>query len=248
MTLEISREELKEEIESSINVIKQTKSRWGRIIPKRIPSAYYRLGLYSRGIAVYNLLLGNKKEALEWFRKSAKYFIKSVEQGRDKYKKWEGEAGSCSDAFYMSILSRDRELLKKAMELTFDIHPDYPNRFPDPAGGYYCLMALSKKLVGDVESAKHFIEKAKTARKHKGFEDFENGQILFIEGIIREDEKLCLQGAKKLSEYHSKKPQSMADDKLVNIRLTALLLIAKRRNIDLKLDNEYIPKTLLEDD
>jgi hypothetical protein len=98
----LSREEIEKRIKRRLDTQDHTLSRWDTFKPERYPIVFYGLGSDARGLAIYNLLLGNKGVALEWFTKAATFFRDSLSSYRVVSGSWESEAGSCNDFWLFS--------------------------------------------------------------------------------------------------------------------------------------------------
>jgi tetratricopeptide (TPR) repeat protein len=247
-----SRSEIEKFIAQDMQTIQSTLDRWNAIIPEKKPAANFRLGLCSRGIAIYNLLLGNKKEALKWFEKAAEYYDKRAFYSRnpppevDKFGARglaEYEASARLEALDASIFSRNPDLVIKMARRALSISEQYPLEYPDFAPTYYHLMTLAHIILGGKNEAKKFNEKLKE------FKSFKTA-YLFGKGMIDSDIKLVEEAIKKRLEEHKKKygKNPKMDDELVSISATRFLLLAKDEGMNLwiEIESEYIPRIIFE--
>jgi tetratricopeptide (TPR) repeat protein len=248
----LSKEELTERINDRLKTIKMYEDIWDKIVPSQIPSTYFSMGLRARGIAIYNLLLGNKKEALKWFEKAAEYYDKRAFYSRnpppevDKFGARglaEYEASARLEALDASIFSRNPDLVIKMARRALSISEQYPLEYPDFAPTYYHLMTLAHIILGGKNEAKKFNEKLKE------FKSFKTA-YLFGKGMIDSDIKLVEEAIKKRLEEHKKKygKNPKMDDELVSISATRFLLLAKDEGMNLWIDieSEYIPRIIFE--
>ena len=228
----IDTDDLMNEIEYKKKRITKDIAMWDQIIPEQIPSAYYSMSSSSRGIAIYTLLLGNKEEAFNWFEKAAEYLEEHIVHQRFLTGTWEGESGSCTDFLYMAILSGNDKLIVKAVKMAQEIDGKYPVKFPDPAQNYYYLLALSNTLSRDEKNAESLLEKI-DVKCHKGYEDYFNGLKEAVKGLLKNNVKLVLDGITQILTFHTRKygKKAVTDDELVCIQATALLILAKNREI-----------------
>ena len=119
-------------IERSKHYIEMCLKEWGTTSSDKVPPRiYYSLASDTRTIAVYTTLLGDKEEAIKWFKLSSDYFNKQVESQRIQAGdcSYESEAAICKDAFNMAIISGDCELINKSIELSINICKEYQKSF-----------------------------------------------------------------------------------------------------------------------
>lgn len=199
------------------------------------------------------MLLGNKEDAFNWFEKTADYLEEYIVHQRSFIGSWEGESGRCTDFLYMAILSGNDKLIDEAVKRAQEIDEKFPVKFLDPAQNYYYLLALSNTLSREKMKAESLLEKI-DVKYHKGYEDYFSGLIESVEGLLKNDVKLVLNGITQILTFHTRKygKKPVTDDELVCIQATALLILAKNQGIEVmpadieEKYRKYIPWILLD--
>ena len=202
------------------------KTIWDQIIPEKIGSTYYGMGLESRGIAIYTLLLGNKEESLKWFEQAAKYYTKSRTKGRD------GEVQMLMWTILTSTLSRNKDLMKRSAQIFDDLEYKTPSYF------YHFVSCLSNLILGNEESALVAAERLGELEptnysKLKYYKGLGNT----CKGIVKKDSSLLTFGLTNILKRHKTLIPHLGetmDDALVCIPATALLILAKNKGIEIK--------------
>lgn len=242
--MEITVDELEKKIERNIRRLDRDKAMWDQIIPEQIPSTYFGMGLESRGIAIYNLLLGNKNEALSWFEQAAKYYAKSRIKGRD------GEVQMLMWTILTSILSGNRDLMKEHAQIFDDLEYKTPSYF------YYFVSCLSNSILGNEESVLTATEKLdKLEPTNYSKLKYYKGLGKTCKGIAMKDSSLVTSGLIDILKRHKSLIPSLGktmDDALVCIPATSLIILAKNQGIGIKPDSvnekyrDYIPWVLFD--
>lgn len=214
-------EEFVKEIEYSKNRIKKYEEMWDRIVPEQITSTYFSMGLNARHIAIYNLLLGNKEEAIKWFEKAAEYYSKSRVKGRD------GEVQIVMWSLLTSLLSKNKDLMDKSAKIIDDLDHRTPSYF------YHFVSCLANLIIGNEDIA------LKNAEKLEELEPTNYSKLKYYRGlgktcrgIIKKDSNLVKSGLTDILRRHKSLVPSLGktmDDALVCIPATGLLLLAKIR-------------------
>ena len=233
--MKISEEEFRKRIERNLRRLNRDKAMWDKIVPEQIPSTYYGMGIDSRGIAIYTLLLGNKNEVLNWFEKAAKYLEEYIVHQRFLTGSWEGESGRCTDFLEVAILSGNDKLIVEAVKRAQEIDEKFPQRYPAPAQNYYYLLALSNTLSREKMKAESLLEKI-DVKRNKIYEDYFNGLKESVKGLLKNDVKFVLDGITQILTFHTRKygKNPVTDDEFVCIPATALLILAKNKGFEIK--------------
>ena len=241
-----------EYLERSKHNIERSLNNLGKVPPERLRIIYFDLGLDSETIAVHSILLGDRDEALKWFRKSSEYYFLQVESQRSLKGtcSWEGEMGECKNAFYMAVLSGDRELIKRCVGQSLGICAEYPEKYPDLANSYFYLVAFTRYLNGELELAREALDGIRVDDK-KNIELY-NGLKDGLRGLIACDHQRLVSGLNKILIFHAKSVNSKMPYHLISIDATVLTKIAREKEIIVKPDDtdkdlgKYIPWNLFE--
>lgn len=241
--MEISGDELKRKIERNLKSIEMYKSIWNQIVPEKIPSTYFGMGLEARGIAIYSLLLGNKEDAREWFEKAAEYYSKSRVKGKD------GEVQMLMWSLLTSILSKNKDLMDKSAKIIDDLDYRTPSYF------YHFVSCLSNLILGNKDSVLIDAEKLEELEPANYSKlKYYKGLGKTCKGIAMNDTGLIKQGLADILQRHKTLVPSLGktmDDALICIPATALLLLSKNKGIEIMPEvimveqRGYIPWMLL---
>lgn len=244
--IEVSEDELKKRIERNFRRLERDKTIWDQIIPDKIPIAYYDMGLLSRGIAIYSLLLGKEEDALKWFEKAAEYYLIRIEKGKELKSVYQGnEPGVFLDALYMSVLSGNINLSAKIASGMLAMNSDFPEKFPDAAKSYCYVKSLAGLILNKPEVVVNSLKALVEANEKEKSEFFE-GASKFIDGMITRNAELVNKGIEKVIKAHEKifKKDPLTDDELVSISGTVMYLMAKKKNLEPAVKSKYIPDAL----
>ena len=222
----------------------------GNVPPERLPIIYSGAGLDAETIAVHALLLGNRDEALKWFRKSSESYYLQAESQRSLTGtcSWEGEMGRCEVAFDMAVLSGDHELINKCIRQSLGICAEYPEKYPDFANSYFYLVAFTRYLNDELELARDALYKIRIVNKKHT--DLCNGRRVGLLGLIACDRQGLVSGLNKILTFHAKSVNSKMPYHLISIDATVLIKIAREKDIIVKPEDinkgleKYVPWNL----
>ncbi|MBD3304109.1 hypothetical protein GF343_03115 [Candidatus Woesearchaeota archaeon] len=244
----INQKELQENIKKSKKLLDMFKDKWNTIPEDRRAATYYTLGAECKRIAIAQLLLKNKKESMNWFKKAAEYFMKSEVMKEEKPILY-------LEILNTAIISKDQKLITKAKEFVSDISAEFPENHKNWAYLYYYLILLldilNKKdiqIAKTIAKLKELEEKTRIERAHKGM-------AKTAEGILTKNEAVFTEGINKILRSHKKtKPFSKTNsDDAICLTATILLILAKQRKIQVKKeklteDKQYIANSMLENE
>jgi hypothetical protein len=254
---EISNEEwIKERIDSEKFMIKSRLDRWDKIIPDQIPTAYFGIGLFAKSIALYTLLLGDREESIRWFKKSAENFEKCVMERRARWGTGtlENEAGNCHDLLNSAVLSGDKSVMESAARTSLAISEKFPGKHRGSATHYYYDKTLGHIILGEDDKALEIVDKV-NYRASRPFKDLFDGLRLCLEGTIKDDRGMVVEGLNLVLKFHyrkyGKKDPGPADE-ILCVQATVQIKFASMRGMKIKpedLEEKYrkhIPWNLFE--
>lgn len=252
----IPRDKIKVAIDHSMEVIDETLNDWNNIAPEQIPSAYFHLGLYSRNMAIYSLLLEDRDKALAWFKKSSEYHLTSLKGDRARYGTgtWGDEAGVCNVLLNSAVLSGDMVVMEEAARATLAMDDVFPVKHTNNASYFFYVKALGYILVGDDGKAAGIVDMV-YAKSYSPFKDFFDGLGKCLQGNMTGDRDMVLAGLILVLKYHDKKygmKKGTVADELICVPATVQVKLARMKGITIKADDieeayrRYIPWILLE--
>lgn len=232
----ISEERIEEEIDRSRSVLDATVREWSRIPPQRKP--YRRLGDCARQLGVYHVLLGQYGEARHQFGEAARAYLEARKQAIGQV----DEVVMLLWTLLSAVLSGEDERRRQAAESAAVVDNQEPEYFYNFDA---CLSHLIRGKDDQALTAANFLS---------GFErqeaqrlDYYNGLGLAARGIVTDNPEVLTAGLREMLQTHEilrRRFGEDADDALVCIPATALLVLASERGIDvsaLPVGSEYIP-------
>ena len=232
----INPKDLMNEIEYKKRRIAKDKAMWDKIIPEQIPTAYFGMGLESRGIAIYTLVLGNKEEALNWFEQAVEYYLNTIEKDIELKGLYRvNESSNYLNAFYMSVFSDNTDLIVKVAKRILGMPTNFPKEFPNVAINFYYAMSLGSLILDKSSHVSDFLRELVEVNKTKK-SDFFEGASEFIKGMHTGNAHAVKEGINKVLEVHEKRITKgpLTDDELVCISGSVFLLMAKNKGIEIK--------------
>ncbi|MFC7046967.1 Imm49 family immunity protein [Halobacteriaceae archaeon GCM10025711] len=228
----LTQDELQEGIERAHEIIDATLDRWDRIPPDRKP--YYRLAIQARIIGLYRSVLGDREAAFEWLGKSAEWYLDSYGPGK---------AAMLVRAQLTAVLARDDALMAKAAEMAHEAESGEPTYFDGVAT---CLSSLIR---GDDEATLRHAD-ALTDLESTAFQDVDyyDGLGTCCRAIATGDESLLETALETVLERHETLIPKLGDrthDAQVCIPAAAIVVLARQRGLDVDVESEYLPETLI---
>jgi len=250
-------EEEKKDIEIMIKCgkedIEMLTRDWNKIAIERLASVYEMLGDACKEIGVGTLLSGNKKEALEWFKKSVEYYKKAIENGDKTGHRYQYEF-TYGWLIESALLTQDEKIIKEIAQHMCDVEETVVNNIMKIKDGrlrrfpmllYHIAFILPNLIVGNDDKTKehlNYFEKRKTLLSD------EYPITDAVKGILERDPKLIKEGIDKILKRHSRIKRALpSSDRLLCIPAVCKLTIAKLKGIDINdifIENKYIPKIL----
>lgn len=232
----LSDERIEEEIDRSRSLLDATVREWPRIPAQRKP--YRRLGDCARQLGVYHVLLEEYGEARHQFAEASRAYLEARKQSRGQV----DEVVMLLWTLLSAVLSGEEERRQAAAESAAIVDNESPEYFYNFDA---CLSHLLRGKDDQALTAANFLS---------GFErqeaqrlDYYNGLGVAARGIVTDDPEVLTAGLREMLQTHEvlrRRFGEDADDALVCIPATALLVLASERGIevtDLPVESEYIP-------
>lgn len=210
----------------------------------------------AQNIAVCHSLLRNLEETNNWYAIASKHCLRR----REAYKRhaitefnqshWEDEPLDVLDALYYSLLSNDEETIQQAADAAQNIYSDYESEYPDVLYQYYLVKTIAAIINNESqEIQRDYIDKIRTHSESASEElqNYFNAFATTLQGIAEQDMGKFKQGIELTLEEHKKnisgEPEGPSE--WIDYRSTALVILAQRNNIQVKITNEYIPDSII---
>ncbi len=253
MTLPKSNE-LKDRMKDYKESIDHILEIWGSLPPEKIPINYYSLATEARKVAIFSFLLGDKADALEWFKKSSDFFICNVDSERRRVGLCVSatESGRCFDALNMAVLSGDASLVEKSIKHSLEICMEFPQKYKFAAEGYYIHMALTFYLAGKKNEALGYLD-LMNPNRWRGNKGYFCGLKTALAGLANGDKSETINGLNMLLKDHTKNnKEPLSPEEILSIPATVLVKIAIENGIKITPEDidsklvKYIPWNLFE--
>ena len=235
-----SRDEwLKEKIKCYHDEKTKDLGQWDRYPPEKKP--YFSLAILSHTVALFSLLLGEREEAIRQFRQAAEYYDLEIKQGSANMTSWgtpSGHAGTCMNLLNYAILSMDKSTIGNAANTAITIDDAFPKKHRGFALWYYYDRTLAYLLLGEKERALEIVDKVNF--KPGKLKDLFTGYRLSLEGILRNDRALLLQGLDQLLKYHYWRYRGLVTgpgDELLCVGAMAQIQTARMNGISITQDD-----------
>lgn len=250
----------KKEIEELIAMrredMENIKGYWNEIPLEGLSGVYYDLADNSEEIGIFNILLGNKQEALDWFKKANDYYKKEIEN-MDKAEPGINYALAYRNLIYSAILTQDEKIIKDTAQYMCNVENEIFNRIMKQRAKKYPMLIyhqgfiLANLIVGNDDKVKYHLSAFKRNYKRP----LKDGYLITdaVGGILEKNPKLTKEGIEKILKRHNrliKRPVLSEEEKLVCIPAIRMLILAKFKGMninDVYIESKYIPKFLFEE-
>ena len=202
-----------------------------KVPPDNFYLAYSILGDNYRYAALYLLLLGDKREALTWFKKSTEYLKKSYLDRRSRQGLSESDSGVCVSLQTSSVLSSDKDIMLDVAKICLSLDKSYPEKYRALKSQYYYNRATSLIILGEDEKAKQIVDKI---GGNRSFRKYHNGLRQCLEGILDLNKALVLDGLNLVLEDHDdefKNVEVGPPYEMICVPATMLIKLAETRGI-----------------
>ena len=244
-------------IDNHTNSIERSKNRLeGDKIPDRnIPTIYWNLGRKYRIVGCLYIPEGNIDVAREKFLQSAKYFTTAEKKARDRppyANQFRRIPFTLAEGIYSAALAGDQTYQQSLADRIIELQSDQLNPEDDidpddfDKDKYYLAQCLGQAVSGSV--SQQSLNKLSRINQNKSTYTslYGRGIIKFAEGIQNKEVALIRDGIKSLIEYHE---QDLNDENIVELIMapeaTAIYIIARQKNYDVEINNEFIPNRLV---
>ncbi len=251
----MEKKKIESEIADEKEDIENIKGYWNEIPPEGLSGVYSDLAGDSETIGIYNIILGNKQEALNWFKQATDYHKKEKENA-DKAKPEINYELSYKEFIYSAILTQDEKIIKDTAQHMCDMEDAILNKIIKGKTKTKLAMLLYRHgfilanlIVGNYSKTKEHLDAFE--RHHKTLIPEEYPITDAVKGILEKNPKLTKDGINKILKRHigltrGSLPQ---EQKLVCIPIVCMLTLAKLKGMNIKdiyIESKYIPKILFE--
>lgn len=241
--LRSDREFTKELIADSEADLKQ-----GKIPRNRVHLVQNSLGGDYRDLGIIASLLNEEVKAREQFAEATGHYLSGVRTARERQDEIsrgnrESEPTILLKALYCGILSNDDELLTEAANETLAMDSAYVTEFPETVYKYHAAKALASVAL-DAEEARTHIDSLRDSldglRPELG--QFFRAIATVADGIVGTDGETVAEGVQQLLDHHTStfgsEPTTIGQ--AISVPATALLSLARRKGIDVTVENEHL--------
>jgi hypothetical protein len=204
-------------------------------------------------IGLYELLLGDVPAATERFEESTRRFLlkyehkKRAELEENGQQGWQTQASILQRLLYSAMLSRNDALAADAAKNADDLVA-YLHRFPEKEYRYHytrALASVASQSPDERDRVDAFRESLDDVKPD--FLPYFGSIATALDGVVEDDADLVVDGLEAFLERHDEKaseePEKLSDH--VAKRATALVLLAKRRGLDIEIESRYVPDCVL---
>lgn len=244
----VTNEQLEKWIKEEKEEIDEVKGYWNEIIPEEIPGTYFDFAMKSRAIAIYNLCLGNKQNALKWFKESVRYCKKMIEY-KNKNNKF--DITSYRDLIFSVILTQDKGTIKKEADEMCNVEEKIKKdvKYKDDLFLYYYIFVLANLITEHSDKTRELLSRLDKYKKLP-YQSYPINDA--VKGILQKDTELVKKGINNMLKRHAGlvRAQSITTpERLVCIPVVCMLILAKLKGMNIKdiyIESKYIPKILFE--
>ena len=252
----VSEELVKERIERFERSIKKAELQLQtqELDEESVSRVYSSIGGNIENIGLYKLLLGDVTAATKKFEEATRRYLleyehkKNYENEKNGQSYWLTQTSNLERLLYGVLLTRNQELIDEAAEKVRDLDADYNSQFPEGVHRYFHVKALAA-VATNAEVQQEYVEEFR-----KSFTDEDPSHQRYfgaiasvLEGIVQTDEKLVHDGLEVLIDHYDEdanaEPKGLSDR--VSKRITALVMLAQQRGMNLDIESRYVPDSIL---
>lgn len=208
------------------------------------------MGRQSQTIGLYRLNLGECDGAISEFERSVGWYSKTLQEFRTRRDSLgESEANNVLDLLYSALLSGDTELGHNAAEMALEVPGEFVDRFPTIYRFYY-MKSLAASIL-NTDDRQEYLDSLE-----ESLVDTSDTQHTFFEalwtalsGLEKADEDRFSTGVEQLLDWHHQQVdlENKTDAKdLVCRQGAALIVLARRKGVNVRVDSEYLPECVYE--
>lgn len=226
----------------------------GTVQKNKLTSAHRMVGHDSRAAAVYYLVLDECEEATHKFRTAATHYRNVVQLARKKSgSPEENEPVDLRYLLHVALLADDGTVIMNAADLTLGISSAYVKQYSS-LYHYYYVAALAAEIqeTGDqqtyLDELDEVIEGINPDYVEKKLHVLYRAWWRVLSGIVSRDEQLFDQGMTELLDHHAEFASSNSTNPkdLVCLSGAALVALARRKGMDIRIESEYVPDCVYE--
>lgn len=226
----------------------------GTVPSNRVASTYKSVARDARDLGIYQLALDNHEEATDWFEQSATYYLRGIDEARDRRRGatspeeayWENEPKNLRDALYVALLSDSETALTEAVDETLAMDESFVTEYPEGTPWYYYAKALATTITGD-DRATDYLDNLKdnTEKADSDVVPFFEAVITVLEGVLSADSESTREGLEELLHQYGEgigeEPTTAAET--IDIETSALLRLAQNKGVSVSIESQYAPVT-----
>lgn len=229
---------------------KHSKLDGDKIPRENIPKVYRTIGRQSQVIGLYSLSIGECEDSKVEFTTSVLWYRDALEKLRGRRNSaWESESNNALDVLYSALLSGDEKLVSEAAKSALEVPDEYVDRFPTTYR-YYYLKAFATAILETDDQQYYLDELEKTLGDLDGTKEaFFEPLWAALSGLTHRDTEAFLTGIEQFLAWHHSQVdfenKTSAKD-LVCRQATALIVLARQKGMDVRVESEYIPECIYE--
>lgn len=251
-TLRSRLESRQQRLEERLSKIEETSQTNGT---ETHPGVYHKIAEAAAGLGTLQYCLGEQTTAQSTCKVAAEHFINTVRSTREQLEEltigyWLNEPQMLRYAQHHALLSGDDELIEAAAAETYAMDSVFVEKFPDDTHKYHTAVAVAGTITDDndtvTEHAKQLREELSTLPSEQ--RSHFRGIATAAEGINRADRSTVTAGLETLLTHHDARSESELKQtrNLICQPAAALLVIARRNDLEIELDSPYLPAGLPE--
>lgn len=242
-------EKLRDAIEHREELMERYHETMDDVVPEQVAGRWYSMGNTATSIGVYYTGLDNVSEARRWFAKAARFYLKRVELGES------GRAnvpGVLMEAMRTALLSGDDAVLSDVVAMIDGITSEFLEDFPDRAASYQYIKLLAAIAEEETEVAKTRAKRFRNASDTLGREhrNLWLTRASFLTAVVEDDADEASFRLGELTEMHADSlgSNSGLPDEIMDVEVAALARLARRCGLEVDVDSEFVPESLVTDD
>lgn len=254
--MRVSEEFAQEQIERFERSIKQAELQIEvqELDEESVSRVHSSIGRDEQNIGLYKLLVVDVAAATNQFEEATRRYLlkyehkKNYENEENGQSYWHPQMSTLEQLLYGALLTRNERLVNKAAEHVRELDDSYVHKFPKTAHRYFHVKALAA-VATDAEVQHEYVEEFRKsfADKESSHQRYFGAIATILEGIVETDEELVCDGLEILIDHYDEdandEPEGLSDR--VSKRITAFVMLAQQRGIDLDIESRYIPDCIL---
>lgn len=223
----------------------------GNKIPiENVPKVQRKIGRNYQNTGMFELVLGDCGNSMSEFEESVEWYSRALEEFRNRRDSpWESEANNVLDLLHSALLSGHTEHREMAAEMALEVPEEFVDRFPTTYR-YFYMKALAASILETNEACQYLNSLEKELANLEGTKHtFFEALWLALSGIEQRDDKQFSEGIHQFLNWHDQQVdfenKTSAKD-LVCRQAASLLVLARQKGLEVRIDSEYIPECVYE--